>query len=89
MKEKLNITLTEWEKECGAEPAENLWRPVLKVFNDKQYAHKPFSSDGRDNIKCCKLIRNNSIILLVLYHIGAQYPRHAFVCYSGATENPR
>jgi hypothetical protein len=38
MKEKLNITLTEWEKECGAELAENLWRPVLKVFNDKQYA---------------------------------------------------
>ena len=22
MKEKLNITLTEWDKECGAEPAE-------------------------------------------------------------------
>ena len=38
LKEKLNIALTEWEKECGAEPAENLWRPVLKVFNDKQYA---------------------------------------------------
>ena len=31
--------------------------------------HKPFSSDGRDNIKCCKLIRNNSIILLLLLHI--------------------